>query len=306
MHLPPSQLDLSSFSDLDDSPAESIANLIPQIVEHASTVSLRTFTSLLLDRTLRLLRQGSRDEILAEALAVSSGISGEIGLVLQKKSPETFGAWTLLDTMLSEAGRRSDRASVPSILLSARGHGHAIIELLAGKGQPVQRSLIKRNLNLAEARLSHLLHDLEEADIIVRSRPRGGREVLVDLGPIGREVAAKEVLPTWLERLASLLKRVAAGDALSRNEVSRELITAGAPSHLAASRLAEAIELLAEARRPIEGDFFQPQKQIEDPLSAPSIVTTDPSLQATSAMPARDDQFNASKAVEKTSFRKAA
>jgi len=248
MRLTPSQLMHSSFSDLDEAPAETIALLVAQIIYEASPASLRTFTSLLLDRTLRLVRQGARDEILDEALAVSSGISGDLGQALLRRSRETFGAWALLDQMLAEAGRRSDRAAVPSILLGSRGRGQAILEFLVGREQPVPRSRIREELKLAEAQLSHLLRDLEEADLIVRFRPeRGGREVLVALGPVGRELAAKEMLPVWIERLAALLQRVAAGDLPDHVAMARELAEAGAPSRLAAERLATGLTQAAAA-----------------------------------------------------------
>jgi DNA-binding MarR family transcriptional regulator len=250
MILTPTQLQSSSFSDLDEAPAEVIGQALLEIVEQASEPSLQSFTGLLLDRALGLLRQGSREAILDEALAVSRGISGAPGEALLARSRETFGAWTLLEQLLAEAGRRRDRAAVGSILLGTRGHGQAILELLAGEGQPVPRSRIKRALALAEAQLSHLLRDLEEADLIVRYRPEKSREVLVALGPVGREVSAASVFPAWVESFIAVLGRIAAGDVPGQEEISRTLLEAGAPSQLAAGRLAEATLQVTAALRP--------------------------------------------------------
>src|SRR5262245_23353549 len=99
-----------TFSDLDDASASEIAPLVEGAAAEAAPETLEDLTDLLLDRALRLLREGSRQEILDEALAVSRGVSGEAGRALQQRSPETFGAWSALDDLLAEAARRADRA----------------------------------------------------------------------------------------------------------------------------------------------------------------------------------------------------
>src|SRR3954468_1612000 len=177
-----------SFSNLDDVPSGEVASLVEQAAAEADPETLGRLTDLLLDRALRLLREGSREEILDEALAISAGVSGETGRLLKERNPETFGAWAALDDLLAEAARRSDRAAVPSLLKSTEGRRMAILELLAGEGRAVPRAEIRRRLSFPEAHLSHLLRDLEEADLVVRYRPEKSREVLVELGPVGREV----------------------------------------------------------------------------------------------------------------------
>src|SRR6185436_15653828 len=84
----------ASFADLDDAPSEEIGSLVERAAAEADDSALRSATGLLLDRALRLLREGSRHEMLEEALAVSRGLSGEAGATLKKRSPETFGAWS--------------------------------------------------------------------------------------------------------------------------------------------------------------------------------------------------------------------
>ena len=246
MSLPP-PLTSAHFSDLDDSPSAEVAPLIQRAVLEADAKTLESLTDLLLDRALRLLREGSRQEILDEALAVSQGVSGKAGHALHERSQETFGAWSALADLLGEAARRSDRAAVPSLLRSTQGHGLAILELLAGEGRAVLRAEIRRRLNLAEAHLSHLLRDLQEADLIIRYRPEGGKEVLVELGPVGREVVSQSVLPPWLERLIQSLETIAADAPVDAEALARDLHEAGAPSRLAAERLAEAVAALTRA-----------------------------------------------------------
>lgn len=135
---------------------------------------------------------------------------------------------------------------------SSSSLGQSVLELLAGEGQPVPRSEIKQRLGLAESHLSHLLRDLEAAELVVRLRAEKGREVMVDLGPEGRRIAATAVLPRWVSRLTVLIGQAADGTLPGREELARDLQEAGAPSRLAAERLADALARPAapQATRP--------------------------------------------------------
>jgi DNA-binding Lrp family transcriptional regulator len=241
----PAPLKPSAFADLSDAPPAEISPLVEQAAFEAEPATLKRATALILVRALRLLREGSREEILDEALAVSRGISGDAGRSLREKNPETFGAWSMLDGILEEAARRSDRAAVPSLLRGT--HGPAVLELLAGEARPLPRAVIRKRLDLGEAHLSHLLRDLEEADLILRYRPKGSKEVFVELGPAGREVVSQSVLPPWLERLMEVLGQMAGGSPVEAGPLARELEEAGAPSRLAAERLSAALAGLAPA-----------------------------------------------------------
>ncbi len=216
--------------------------LLERAAVEADASTLKRATALLLDRALRLLREGSRQEILEEAAAVSRGISGQAASHLKATSTETYGAWSALYELLAEAARRSDRASVPSLLKSTQGHGLAILELLKAEGRPVLRAKIRNHLKLGEAHLSHLLRDLEEADLVLRYKPEGSREVVVELGPVGREVVSQSVLPPWLERFEEALQ---AGAPLEVEALAAQLAEAGAPSRLAADRLIKAVARFA-------------------------------------------------------------
>lgn len=237
-----------AFADLDFDPSSEIGPLVERAALEAEPQTLKVATALLSDRALRLLREGSRQELLDEALAVSRGISGQAARVLKEKNPETYGAWMALDELLAEAARRSDRAAVPSLLRGTRGM--AVLEMLAREGQAVPRSRIRQTLDFGEAHLSHLLRDLEEADLILRYRPEKSKEVFVELGRAGREVVAQSVLPPWLERLVESLSHIADASPLDADLLARELEEAGAPSRLAATRLSQALAALAPAAAP--------------------------------------------------------
>ena len=185
-------LDLSGYRDAS---AHEVAALLERLGDEPQEQALSAVTALLMNRTLRLLRQGSRQEILDETLMLSRFLALPAGKRLEERHGRTFSGWTALGELLAGAARSTSRAAVPSILKSTQGRGQEILEMLAGESGPVPRSTIKKRLGLAEAQLSHLLRDLEEADLIIRYRPQGGKVVLVELGPVGREVASPSIVP---------------------------------------------------------------------------------------------------------------
>jgi DNA-binding MarR family transcriptional regulator len=241
---PPIPLDLSGHREL---PPAEIAPLLERGAAEPEERALSALTALLMNRVLRLLRQGSQEDLHEEALMLNRALAIPAGVHLQKDRPEAFGVWKGLGELLSGAARSTSRAAVPSLLRSASGRGQEILELLAGESGPVPRTEIKRRLKLAESQLSHLLRDLEEADLVIRYRPEKTKEVLVELGPVGREVVSQSVLPSWLERLTQAVSEIAGGSPFDSQTLSRELAEAGAPSRLAAERLAEAVARLAPA-----------------------------------------------------------
>jgi DNA-binding MarR family transcriptional regulator len=237
-------LDLSGYRD---APPEEVATLLEKAADTAEERAFPVLTALLMNRLLRLLRQGSRQEILAEAMMLNRFLAVEAGSRLRQHRPETYGAWTALGELLSGAARSTSRAAVPALLRSTQGHGLAILELLAAEGRALPRAEVRRRLDLGEAHLSHLLRDLEEADLIVRYRPKGSKEVFMELGPAGREVVAQSILPPWLERFADVLLKTTSGSAPAAEVLSRELVEAGAPSRLAADWLAGIVARMAPA-----------------------------------------------------------
>jgi DNA-binding MarR family transcriptional regulator len=240
----PFPLDLSGHRD---AAVEEIAPLLRQAAEAAEEQAIPALTVLLMNRLLRLLRQGSRQEILDEAMMLNRFLAVEAGVRLRQRLPETYGRWSALGELLSSTARSTGRAAVPALLRGTQGHGLAVLELLAAEGRALPRAEVRKRLDLGEAHLSHLLRDLEEADLILRYRPKGSKEVFVELGPAGREVVSQSVLPPWLVRLTEVLARLAGGSPVEATALARELEEAGAPSRLAAERLSEALARLSPA-----------------------------------------------------------
>lgn len=231
-------LDPAFLADLDGVPAQEVVPHIEAAARTADLPALENLTCALLDRVLRVLRDGSRREILDEALVVSSGLSGEPGKLLRKRYPEVYASWTTLDDLLAEAGRRHDRAAVPGILKSTQGLGLRVLEILAKEGGAAPRSRIRETLDLTESHLSHLLYNLEEADLVVRFRQ--GKEVHVELGPVGQDLVKTTVFPAWVESFLAAMERTHQGEQIEDALVD-ELVRAGAPSRLVAEKLSECL-----------------------------------------------------------------
>jgi DNA-binding MarR family transcriptional regulator len=142
---------------------------------------------------------------------------------------------------------------VDSILRSQGGHGRAVLEMLAEHGGPISRRAVRERLEITESHLSHVLRDLAEADLIVRSRL--GREVALDLGPVGREVVERSVAPAWVSYLCDRIKHISSLELRIEPEtLTAELLRRGAPSRTVARQLAEAVlqwpnELTPRARQ---------------------------------------------------------
>jgi len=233
-HSGPLPLDLSGFRD---APPATVAPLVERVAHEPEEKALGALTALLMNRLVRLVRQGSRQEILDESLMLNRVLAMDAGAHLRQSRPEAFGGWSALGELLSGAAQSTGRAAVPSILSGTRGR--EILELLAGEGQPVARSEIKRRLELiSESHLSHLLRDLDEADLIVRYKSPRGKEVLVELGPVGRQVVDQSLIPLWLKELDRMATEIASGAPTDLETVIQDLQKAGAPSRTAAEHLA--------------------------------------------------------------------
>jgi len=225
-----------------DTPFADLVAVLEQAVSgERSRAQLEAAGGLILHRTLALLRGASRDEILEEGLALGRFLRSDGGQAAASSHPDLYWGWIGLSGLLAEAARRSDRAALDSILRSQGGHGRRVLELLAERGGPMPRSEVRERLDLSESHLSHVLRDLSEADLILRTQV--GREVAIDLGAIGHEVVARSLLPGWIRHLAETLKQArSAGGALpDLGTLTKDLVARGAPSALAARRLAEAL-----------------------------------------------------------------
>ena len=211
---------------------------------------LSAFGSLVLHRTLWLLRRGSRDGIVEDRHALAMFLTGPEGESVRQQHSDLHSRWTSLNDLLAEAGRRSDEPAVESILLSDKGRGRTVLDMLAASSDPLARSAIRDRLGVSESNLSHLLRDLEEAELIERTAV--GREVRVGLGPVGRELVGRALVPRWLDYAIDVMHRRDSPTG-SVEQYEAELLQRGAPSSAAAHHLAVALAgvawLSVEARK---------------------------------------------------------
>lgn len=241
-------------------PFEDIAGYLDALAEgRGDAKDERALNGLLRSRTLRLLRQGSREEISEEAVQLSRFLESESGKALGRVRAELYGGWCAFADLLIAAGHRRDAAAVDSILRSYGGNARRLLEFLAGRGAgretgddtpiAVPRSEVKKHLELSESHLSHLLRDLEESDLVFRYRVPKGREVMVELGPLGQRVVNTKVFPSWV---TYLVDRIADPDEnrLDTDAIRRELVERGAPSEAVARELAEVLGRGGSAESP--------------------------------------------------------
>lgn len=227
-----------------------IRPLLETLAETPSPKPADRVQAVLLNRALTLLRTGARSEIGDEAYALDRFLASEYGESLRHRGEharEVYGGLGAIARLLTAAAERADGPAVESILRNHRGRGRQVLERLAEHGAAMPRAALRSRLAMSESHLSHVLRELEEADLIVRYRQ--GKEVMVDLGFIGREVVDRSVLPTWIRRLVELLHCMAEGqgDFDAPKKLTDELLGHGAPSRLAAQSLAEEICNLAHS-----------------------------------------------------------
>ncbi|MBI5365826.1 MAG: hypothetical protein HZA54_02215 [Planctomycetes bacterium] len=254
------------LTSLLDAPMERIAPLLDRASASTPERRLGRLTGLLIHRTLHLLRRGARSEVADEALTLHRSLAAPSADPLRAAHPQIVGSWNALADLLSEAARRSDPAAVDSILASYPKHGRRLLEILAAGSGAVPRAQIKQKLSISESQLSHLLRDLEEADLLVRHRPEGSKTVLVGVGAIGREFVRDRLLPPWVKFLVAVLERIADSpfEAANAAVLETELIAAGAPSPAAAA-LARAAAALRPPAAPFAGASLNAQVREEDP-----------------------------------------
>jgi DNA-binding MarR family transcriptional regulator len=243
------------FSGLDRVSFEEIVQDLHALEGDPSEERIEALDGLISSRTLWLLKDGDRSQLLDEALQLAQVLESAAGTALDTHDPATHGAWCGFRDLMTEAARRSDPLFVNSLLRSTGGRGEAILELLAASPAPVPRPEIRRNLDLSESHLSHLLRDLEKAELVVRVRAEGRRGVLVKLGRIGSQIVERTINPAWIVHLVDLLHELAAGTPATTDleELRSDLRQRGAPSQLVADHLATALNRLfrsQEKKRP--------------------------------------------------------
>ncbi|HWX43800.1 MAG TPA: hypothetical protein VNY52_00590 [Solirubrobacteraceae bacterium] len=140
---------------------------------------------LVVAEAVRLIRLGTRVEVVDAAMAVSQAL---VGPTARRLAPQNAEAQRLLfaaSTMLVAAMSPSSNGGELTVLRSWNGKALEAVRLVAAEPtQVLERIELRKELKVEESHLSHLLGDLEAAGLVERIRE--GRTVKVHLGPTAR------------------------------------------------------------------------------------------------------------------------
>jgi DNA-binding MarR family transcriptional regulator len=148
---------------------------------------------------VRLIRLGSQTEIVEAADDLAQTMIGAAAASIERDYPDAHrivtGAAVALDTASAPASSGAEQ----TVLRSWKGKAMEIAALLNGApGRAMRRSDLLDQLpfgQAAESAMSHILTSMEAAGLIVRVRH--GRNVMVHLGPTGREDHVQAELATY-------------------------------------------------------------------------------------------------------------
>ena len=256
--MPRSQLPHPDLTGLQRVPFSEIAEDLNALARDPDSRRIDALDGLLLGRTLRLIKEGTRAELLDEALNLARFQESEAGRLLQEKDPTTYGGWIGYCELLGEAARRSDPVFTDTLLRSTSGHGERLLSRLAATDGPVPRAELREELGISESNLSHLLRKMEAGELVFRRRK--GNSIEVELGRTGRRIVEQRLRPAWLDYTVHVLEQLADGPAIAitPESVQEALVERGVPTESLARQLAVALCNLAprtatperEKRRP--------------------------------------------------------
>lgn len=269
MKLPPALEDPTLLVDARTAEVIDLLSAVAQPPIQKEVVGLAN--DVLVDRSIRLLRTGSRQQLAAEASALYGFLESTEAAQLRATAPVVAAQWQILAELVAAAARKSDEHALEAVFAGLEGLGERLVELLVASGGSSSRARLRERLGLSESHLSHLLRDLEEADVIVRYRPNGGKEVYVALGPAGKSVAS-QIYPEWVDKLTAELQREGSGEPRDADVIAAELLDAGLMPRLAAQKLAACVVDLgrgtgasaASTSQPARLEEFLPEIAIED------------------------------------------
>jgi hypothetical protein len=205
--------------------------LAPLLNRGSTTASLRVVVELAVDETVRLVRAGSRTDLVANGEALATFLGGQRGASLRTSTPGAYDTLSGLLPVLTAACSPAGKGSEQAVLRSWNGKAQAALDTVAAERAGfLARSELRARLEVSESYLSHLLADLEAASLLERVGGRGRRSVDVRLTSKGRQLVTEPApceQPAPLPHLRSV--RRPRGDALcGRLDAASEL--PGGPS----------------------------------------------------------------------------
>lgn len=239
-------LNLSRFHYL---PSDELDPVIESAMAETVGEQRDAWVALFRNRALNLIRRGSSLALRREAAVLNRQLYSPTGRELQQRDPAHHARLGTIAEMLSTAGQRTDTAFLNAVLSSHSKYAQRILELLARAGSDgLPRRELMAKLGVQESHLSHILADLEKANVIVRLRRDGTKEVRVTLDAAGRDLVNEQLEPHWFVAAAQVLDDVARGHAApSATKLSNLLEKANVPSRLVIERVHDLIATLSDA-----------------------------------------------------------
>jgi DNA-binding MarR family transcriptional regulator len=236
-------LNLSRFHT---SPASELGPLLEAVASESDDGAVDAMLAVLRNRALRLIRSGSSSDLSAEAAVLNRYLFSRAGRALQSRDASRHTRIRMIAEMVGEAGQRTDSVFLSAVLSSHTKYARPIVEMLSRAGsEGLPRKQLLQKLNVEESHLSHILADLQDADVIVKYRRPGKKEVRVGLGPAGREIVGTTLLPEWFSCTLKIFRDAADGTQPRDSQIVQTLEKSGVPSKMIADHVVQFASELA-------------------------------------------------------------
>lgn len=199
-------MDLTSYLSI--SPAELETLLKQWLMEGESRDRFleQEGTALIRERGLRLLKLGTRTEMIKEATVLQFVLDHPTNQAWRTRQPETFGHWQAIAQLLHDAARQTGAASLDVVLRSHSKHGRRVLEVLRVRREPVLRSDLRKELDVTESQMSHLLADLEEASLVRKLTTPGSKAVMLELDWAGEQAIERFAPPALTNEQSGVIQ----------------------------------------------------------------------------------------------------
>ena len=179
------------------SPLSSLVAALRDEVGRDDVVSATVagLVELAVDETVRQVRQAPQAELAAALDGLRRFLAAQEGRRLASVAPAPAATLAGLQAVLTASATPDSRGGADLVRRSWGGHADQILRALAEAPEHhLPRSRLRTMLELEQSHLSHILRDLEAAQLVERIPVTGSRTVDVHLGRVGRELASAGML----------------------------------------------------------------------------------------------------------------
>ncbi len=172
-----------------------LLDALEQLLEMGSpAASLGVVCELAVDEAVRLVRAGSRTDLLVVGDALATFLGGPRGANVKRGAPGAYDTLSGLLPVLSAASSPASRGGEALVLRSWSGKAQAALAAVARTGS-MPRAELREGLRVSQSHLSHMLKDLEAAHLVERVGGPGRRSVDVRITAKGRQLVFEQVPP---------------------------------------------------------------------------------------------------------------